>query len=177
MNRMNSLDLSRRNVILAGAAATGTIAMTGLASASPRHIGLGDFKKEAEIACLYHCDYGDHARFAQTLNNIGNHYGAYGSDPFALQISLVVHGGGIKFFLSDLAGTMWKEEVIPPELFERTESLSKNGLKVYLCEVTFRRNKLDPSRARQADFISFVPSGVAAVAAMQAKGFAYLKVG
>ena len=170
------MDVSRRD-LLAGAAATGSVAMTGLASAAPRHVALRDLKKDAEVACLYHCDYGDHARFEQTLNNIANHYAAYGGDPFALQIALVVHSGGIKFFLSDLAGTMWKDEKIPPSFFERADSLSKNGLKVYLCEVTFKRNKLDLSRARAADFISFVPSGVAAVGALQAKGYSYLKVG
>ncbi|MPT24915.1 MAG: hypothetical protein E2577_19200, partial [Starkeya sp.] len=54
------------------------------------------------MACLYHCDYGDPDRFAQTLNNIGNHYSVYGADPFALQIVLVVHAGGIKFFLDSV---------------------------------------------------------------------------
>jgi uncharacterized protein len=50
-------------------------------------------------------------------------------------------------------------------------------LKVYLCEITFTRLKIDPGKARQADFIRFVPSGVAAVGALQAKGFGYLKTG
>jgi len=55
--------------------------------------------------------------------------------------------------------------------------VAKNGLKVHLCEITFSRLKIDKSKARKAEFVGFVPSGVAAVAAMQSKGFAYLKVG
>ncbi|PZQ12382.1 MAG: hypothetical protein DI565_16285 [Ancylobacter novellus] len=165
-----------RRAVMAGAAIGGAAA-AGRALAAPSHLELDDLKKEGEVAVLYHCDYGDVARFDQTLNNIANHYSAYNGDPFALQIVLIAHGGGIKFFLDTLDGTMWKDEKLPPELFERASSLSKNGLKVHLCEITFKRNKLDPSRARQADFISFVPSGVATVAALQTKGFAYLKVG
>ena len=97
--------------------------------------------------------------------------------PFGLQLALVVHSVGIKFFLSTLEGTPWKDEVIPPETFERLTALSKNGLKVYLCEITFKRLNIDTAKVKDAPFISFVPSGVATVAALQSKGFAYLKVG
>ncbi|MGA0534203.1 DsrE family protein [Hansschlegelia sp. KR7-227] len=169
-------EISRR-AMMAGAALGGAAAATGRAIAAPVHLGLDDIEKEGEVAALYHCDFGDVARFDQTLNNISNHYSAYNGDPFALQIALVAHGGGIKFFLDNLEGTQWDGETLPPELFERASSLSKNGLKVHLCEITFKRNGLDPSRARTADFISFVPSGVATVAALQTKGFAYVKVG
>ncbi|MFC3694641.1 DsrE family protein [Chenggangzhangella methanolivorans] len=169
-------DISRRSLV-AGMALGGAALAADTAKAAPTHMSLDDLKKEGEVAALYHCDYGDVARFEQTLNNISNHYSAYNGDPFALQIALIAHGGGIKFFLDSLDGTMWKDEKLPSDLFERANSLSKNGLKVYLCEITFKRNKLDPSRARPADFISFVPSGVATVAALQGKGFAYVKVG
>lgn len=165
-----------RRAVMAGVALGGAT-VAGKAIAAPVHVELDDIKKEGEVAALYHCDFGDVARFEQTLNNISNHYSAYNGDPFALQLVIIAHGGGIKFFLDNLENTQWKDEKLPAELFERAASLSKNGLKVHLCEITFKRNKLDPSRAKQADFISFVPSGVATVAALQTKGFAYLKVG
>ncbi|WP_371347474.1 DsrE family protein [Ancylobacter sp. IITR112] len=173
---MPKLELNRRN-LMAGLAAGGAALASERVAAAPAKVTLDAIQKDAEVACLYHCDYGDPDRFAQTLNNIGNHYSVYGADPFALQIVLVVHAGGIKFFLDSLEGTMWANETLPPELFARAEAISKNGLKVYLCEITFKRNQLDLSRARQADFISFVPSGVATCAALQGKGFAYMKVG
>jgi intracellular sulfur oxidation DsrE/DsrF family protein len=176
MTAPHAAALNRRDLMVT-AAAGGLALAAGAAAAAPAHVTIDQIKKEAEVACLYHCDYGDHERFAQTLNNIGNHYSVYGADPFALEITLIVHAGGIKFFLDSLEGTQWADETIPPELFERATALSKNGLTVRLCEITFKRNKIDPSRARNGEFITFVPSGVAAVAALQAKGFAYLKVG
>ena len=55
--------LDRRTLLgtlaLAGAAATSVQAQPGMKA-------LSDLKKEAEVACVYHCDYGDAARFAQT---------------------------------------------------------------------------------------------------------------
>jgi uncharacterized protein len=48
---------------------------------------------------------------------------------------------------------------------------------VYLCNITFERQKIDRELAQKADFIKFVPSGVATLAALQTKGFAYIKVG
>ena len=166
---------TRRSLII-GAAAGGLAAATS-AHAAPQALSMADLKKEGDIACLYHCDYGDNARFAQTLNNISNHYSAYGADPFGLQLVIIAHSASVKYFLSTLEGTPWKDETIDPALFERATALAKNGLKVYLCEITFQRLKLDKTKVKDAPFISFVPSGVATVAALQSKGFAYLKVG
>ena len=168
-------DPTRRGLILA--TATGLAVATAPALAAPRHLSFAEIGKEGDVACVYHCDFGDPARFSQMLNNISNHYSAYGSDPFALQIVVVAHGAGVKFFLGDLEDTPWREEVTVPRIFERVEDISKNGLKIYLCEITFSRLKVDKAKVRDVDFISFVPSGVAAVAALQSKGFAYVKVG
>ncbi len=165
-----------RRSLLIGAAAGGLAAATA-AHAAPKDLSMADLKKEGDVACLYHCDYGDNARFAQTLNNISNHYSAYGADPFGLQLVIVAHSVAVKYFLSTLEGSPWKDETIDPALFERVTALAKNGLKVYLCEITFQRLKLDKAKVKDAPFISFVPSGVATVAALQSKGFAYLKVG
>lgn len=167
---------SRRALILA--AASGVVAAATPGLAAPRQTALADLKKEADVACLYHCDFGEPQRFIQMLQNIANHYSAYGADPFALQLAIVAHGAGVKFFLENLDGTSWSDEAATvPKIFERIEDVAKNGLKVHLCEITFSRLKIDKDKARKAEFVGFVPSGVAAVAAMQAKGFAYLKVG
>jgi uncharacterized protein len=158
----------------------GTLMAVGAASAAsaqPVIKPLSDLKKEADAACVYHVDYGDAPRFVQTLTNISNHYSAYGANPFDLQIALVAHGQGVKFFFETLENTPWKEEVMVPQIFERIAAVAKNGLKVHLCNITFERLKLDHTKVRKADFISFVPSGVATVAALQGKGFAYIKIG
>lgn len=168
------LDSTTRRSLIIGAAGT---LIAASAHAAPQAHAMKDLKKEADIACLYHCDYGDSARFAQTLNNISNHYSAHGADPFGLQLVIVAHSVAVKFFLSTLEGTPWKEEVIPPQTFERVTDLAKNGLKIHLCEITFQRLKLDKANVKDAPFISFVPSGVATVAVLQSKGFAYIKIG
>ena len=171
-------DFDRRaflgTLALAGAAAAPLAASTPVAASA--NLQLADIKKEADTACLYHVDYGNPERFAQTLNNISNHYAAYGADPFAIQLAIVAHSGGIKFFLDNLSGTHWEKETLDPSFNTKLDALSKNGLKVYLCSLTFERNKLSHDRARQEDYIAFVPSGVATVGALQAKGFGYLKV-
>jgi intracellular sulfur oxidation DsrE/DsrF family protein len=165
--------IDRRHVFgaLAGSVAVGS------ALAAPVIHPLASLTKEADVACLYHCDFGDPARFSQMLVNIGNHYSAYGSNPFDLQLCIVAHGAGVKFFLESLDGTPWVDEVTVPKIFERVESLSKNGLMIYLCDITFERQKLDREKARKAPFVKFVPSGVATVAALQSRGYGYMKIG
>jgi intracellular sulfur oxidation DsrE/DsrF family protein len=138
---------------------------------------LKDLRKEADVACLYHCDFGDPARFSQMLTNIGNHFDAYGADPFAIQLAIVAHGPGLKFFLSSLEETQWRDEVTVPQIFPRVEALMRSGLRIYLCNVTFERQKIDRALARPAERIEITPSGVATVADLQTKGFAYIKIG
>lgn len=138
---------------------------------------LKDLKKEADVACLYHCDFGDPARFGQMLTNISNHYSAYNNDPFAVQLAIVAHGPGIKFFLSSLDATQWRDETTVPQIYPRAEALFAFGLHVYLCNITFQRMKLDTALARGHENIVLVPSGVATVGDLQNKGFGYLKIG
>ncbi|MBL8587896.1 MAG: DsrE family protein [Methylobacteriaceae bacterium] len=167
-------------------------ALAGLASAAPAMAQtaaptaprvakavtpLKELRKEADVACLYHCDFGDPARFSQMLVNIGNHYSAYGADPFALQLAIVAHGPGIKFFLSSLEETPWRDEATVPQIWPRVEALFKNGLRVHLCDITFQRQKVDRALARAHDSVSVTPSGVATVADLQSKGFGYIKIG
>ena len=169
-------DMDRRSLFGALAAAGGAVAAGG-ALAAPAILKFSDLRKDADVACLYHCDFGDPARFSQMLVNISNHYQAGGTNPLELQLCIVAHGAGVKFFMETLDGTAWADEVTVPKIFERVEALAKNGLKVYLCDITFERQKLDREKARKRDFVQFVPSGVASVAALQSKGYAYIKIG
>lgn len=158
----------------------GTLALAGtlpVAAHAAQSLELKDISKEADNACLYHCDFGDPPRFVQMLTNISNHYAAYGADPFALQLAIVAHGPGVKFFLETLEGTTWRDEVMVPAIFEKVAAVARNGLKIYLCSITFERLKLDKAAVRQVPYIAFVPSGVATVGALQNKGFAYVKIG
>ena len=137
---------------------------------------LSKLKRNARTACLYHCDFGDRARFAQMANNITNHLDVY-PNAKDLELVVVVHSQGVKYFMQTREGTPWAEEKDIDSTFALLEPLAMRGLKIYLCEITFKRLKLDTANARKAPWIIFVPSGVATVADLQMKGFGYLKVG
>jgi intracellular sulfur oxidation DsrE/DsrF family protein len=168
---------SRRGFLGALAVSSATLSATRLASADPGKLNFSELKKDADVACLYHCDFGDPKRFGQMLTNINNHLTVYEFDPFKVKIVVVAHGAGIKFFLEDLSGTAWENDKIDPELYKRFTGLTKFGVEGYLCEITYKRQKIDMAKTRKDSFLKFVPSGVATVAALQGKGYAYLKVG
>jgi intracellular sulfur oxidation DsrE/DsrF family protein len=168
---------SRREIIGTLAASGAVLAASSAARGNPVAINLSDIKKENDIACLYHCDFGDPQRFSQMLQNILNHYSAYEFDTFKLKLVVVAHGAGIKFFLEDRAGTPWEKDAIDAALYQRFVGLTKYGLEGYLCQITYKRLNVDPAKTRKDAFLKFVPSGVATVAELQAKGFAYIKTG
>lgn len=166
---------TRRGMI--GALAASGASLAGAALAAPAVLDIASVKKDTDFACLYHCDFGDPQRFSAMLQNMNNHYSAYEFDSFKLKLVMVVHSAGIKFFLDDLSATPWEKEAIDPDIYKRFTSLTKYGVEAYLCQITYRRLKIDPAKTRNDAFLKFVPSGVATVAELQSKGFAYLKVG
>ncbi|MPZ41548.1 MAG: twin-arginine translocation signal domain-containing protein [Rhizobiales bacterium] len=168
---------NRREFIGALAASGAVLASTSGARSNPVALDVSALKKEADFACLYHCDFGDPQRFSQMLNNVNNHLTVYDFDPTKIKIVVVAHAAGLKFFLQDLSGTPWEKETIDGDLYKRFTGLSKYGVEGYLCQITYKRLKIDPSKTRTDAFLKFVPSGVATVAELQAKGFGYLKVG
>jgi intracellular sulfur oxidation DsrE/DsrF family protein len=164
--------------MLGAAVTTGAaLGAATVAQAEPKQLPIQNMKKTARNATVYHCDFGDAGRFSQQLRNINNHLAVYNNDPRALKIVIVAHSAGIKFFLRDLADTPWSQEQIDPQLVERMQTLSSHGVEVYLCKVTFSTLNLSHTKARPDEYITFVPSGIAAAAALQAQGFSYLKVG
>jgi intracellular sulfur oxidation DsrE/DsrF family protein len=167
---------SRRGFLGALAVSGATLAATR-AGAAPDKLDLSKLKKDTDVACLYHCDFGDPARFGQLLTNMNNHLSVYEFDNMKVKLVIVTHGAGVQFFLDDLEGTPWANNKIDPDLYKRFTGLTKFGVEAYLCEITFKRNKIDLAKAKKDSSLKFVPSGVATVAELQSKGFAYLKVG
>ena len=170
--------IDRRDVITGLAVAGALTAHAGAASAQQLPtLDMTTVKKDTDVACVYHCDFGEPGRVGQMITNIDNHLSVYDYDPFKAKIVVVAHGQGIKPFLDNLEGTPWAKDKADPQLIERFQGLAKLGVEVYLCQITFKRNKIDLARARTDAFIKLVPSGVATVAELQGKGFAYIKVG
>lgn len=168
---------NRREIFGALIGSGAILAAASTVKANPVALKLSDIKKDTDIACLYHCDFGDPGRFSQMMQNMLNHYSAYEFDTLKLKLVVVAHGAGIKFFMEDRTGTPWEKDNIDPELFKRFTGLAKYGVEAYLCQITYKRLKIDPEKTRKDSFLKFVPSGVATVAELQQKGFAYLKVG
>jgi intracellular sulfur oxidation DsrE/DsrF family protein len=167
---------SRRGFLGALAVSGATLAASR-AVAAPEKLDMSQLKKDTDVACLYHCDFGDPNRFGQLLTNMNNHLSVYEFDNMRVKLVIVTHGAGVQFFLDDLTGTPWADNKIDPDLYKRFTGLTKFGVEAYLCEITFKRNKIDFAKAKQDPFLKFVPSGVATVAELQGKGFAYVKVG
>ncbi len=171
-------DIDRRHLIGALALGSATLAGSLTANAAPKELKMSDMKKDTDIACLYHCDFGDNQRYDAMLRNINNHLSAHDFDPLGVKIVIVAHAAGIKYHLKDLSGTPWeKAPPIEPDFEKRMAALAQYGVEVYLCKITFDRMALDIGRAKDVSYIRVVPSGVATVAYLQTKGFAYLKVG
>lgn len=168
---------NRREVFGALIGSGAILAAAGAARSNPVALNIADVKKDTDFACLYHCDFGDPARFSQMMQNMLNHYSAYEFDPLKLKLVVVAHAAGLKFFLEDRKDTPWEKDDLDPDLFKRFTALSKYGVEAYLCQITYKRLKIDPAKTRKDSFLKFVPSGVATVAELQSKGFAYLKVG
>ena len=167
----------KRRDVLAGLAVAGGVLAAQASAAQSQVIDFKTVKKDTDGACVYHCDFGDPGRIGQMITNIDNHLSVYDYDPFKAKIVIVAHGQGIKPFIDNYDGTPWTKDAPAPALFERFQGLAKLGVEVYLCQITFKRNKIDPAKARMESFIKLVPSGVASLAELQAKGFGYIKVG
>ena len=170
------MSATRRDLIGA-LAVSGAAFAASRAEANPLPLDMKALKKETEVACLYHCDFGDPGRFSQLVRNMNNHLSVYEFDPFRVKLVVVAHGPGLKWFLEDLAGTPWEKDAIDQDLYKRFTGLAKFGVEAYLCQITYKLNAIDPAKTRKDPFLKFVPSGVATVAELQGKGFAYLKVG
>lgn len=173
---MTEAKTSRRGFIGA-LAMSGAALGAGGAAALPAKLSMSDVKKDTDVACLYHCDFGDPARFSAMITNISNHLSAYEFDTLRVKIVVVVHNVALKFFLADRSGTPWEKDQIDEDLYKRFAGLAKFGVEAYLCEITYKRQNIDMAKTRNDPFLKFVPSGVATVAELQGKGFAYLKVG
>lgn len=173
----NDMTSTSRRRFIGAMALSGAAFAASRGHAAPEKLDLAKVKKDTDVACVYHCDFGDSQRFSQMLTNINNHLSVYDFDPMRVKIVIVAHGAGIKFFLTDLAGTSWEKDKIDEDLYKRFIGLTKFGVEAYLCQITFTRQNIDLAKAKADKAIRLVPSGVASVAELQSKGFAYLKVG
>jgi hypothetical protein len=103
--------------------------------------------------------------FESPLGNVANHVKAFGPNPFQLRV--VLNGDGVALLHRA------KSEA---SLQQRVDALRAKGVVFEVCYNTLRERRIDPDAdlygVKREDIVS---SGVAEVAALQAKGFIYMK--
>ncbi|KPK10678.1 MAG: hypothetical protein AMJ68_08385 [Acidithiobacillales bacterium SG8_45] len=114
---------------------------------------------------VYHLNYDNPKRQKGMLRNINNHIKAVGAKNLDLRV--VMHGKGY---------TMLETANTDLELQNTIVSLKDKGIKFQLCANTIRGKKLDEKNLFGFDPANDkVPSGVAEIAHLQKKGFAYIR--
>lgn len=111
---------------------------------------------------VYHVN--DSADATAALRNIGNHLEV---NP-QVQITVVTHSKGVDFLMTDAKDKNGNPYNV------KVETLAAQGVTFDVCEITLRSRKLD--RKQFIPEAVFVPSGVAELAKLQARGgYAYIK--
>lgn len=129
---------------------------------------------------VYHADFADPRRFSAMLTSVNNMVTYYQNELIDYDVRIVFVAHGARFVTDDkLDGTAFQEDA---ELAERRENLAGRlqalrkvqGVKLELCDITRAQIGLDP--AKLYDGVELVHSGVVQLAALQAEGFAYIKI-
>ncbi len=114
---------------------------------------------------VYHLNYDNAKREKGMLRNINNHVKAVGAKKLDLRI--VMHGKGY---------TMLQRANNDLQLQNTIIKLKDKGIKFQLCANTIRGKKLDVNKLFGFDPKNDkIPSGVAEIAKLQKKGFAYIR--
>jgi hypothetical protein len=114
---------------------------------------------------VYHINTGDAAQQKAALRNVQNHINAIGKENLDLRI--VMHGDGVG--LVQNAKTM-------EDMKSTVDKLKLQGIAFNICANTLTGKKLDYKKdLYDVTEKDIVPSGVAELANLQQKGFAYVK--
>jgi intracellular sulfur oxidation DsrE/DsrF family protein len=128
--------------------------------------GLGTvLAAEAKHKVVYHLNSDDAKHHKAFLRNIQNHIDAVGKGNLDLRV--VMHGPGL-----DILSNAKKDE----DIKSKVDNLKMQGVTFAVCANTLKGRKInyktDLHDVKEKDI---VPSGVAEIAILQSKGFAYVK--
>lgn len=114
---------------------------------------------------VYHVNGGDAKEQKATLRNIQNHINAVGKDKLDLRV--VMHGDGLS-----LLSNATKDE----DMKGAVDKLKLQGIGFNVCANTLQGKKINyKTDLHDVSEKDIVPSGVAEIAALQSKGYAYVK--
>lgn len=132
-----------------------------------------DTKKEAkngyhQIHVVYHIS--DVHSATDALRNAKNHLDAVGDEN--IDMIVVTHSSGA-FALVDGAMGAKDKEGKALDFRDQVASLANRGVKFQICANTIKGKKIDPKKI--SEYAEIIPSGVAQVAELQTRGYAYVK--
>jgi intracellular sulfur oxidation DsrE/DsrF family protein len=126
---------------------------------------------------VYHINYDNPKKQAGTLRNIQNHINAVGAEN--LDLKVVLHGNGLSLLLDpdSLAKLKkFKQANANEKMTAKIDGLKNQGVEFNVCANTVKGRKVDmDTDLHDVDKEDIVPSGVAEVAYLQAKGYSYVK--
>jgi hypothetical protein len=141
------------------------LATAGLALTAGMSAGqaAGDGDKEYKV--VYHLNSADAKHQKAFLGNVQNHVKAVGKDKLDLRV--VMHGDGVDMLKNAKADEGIKQKI---------NDLKLQGVHFNVCKNTLVNKKIDSKKDLYdvADS-DIVPSGVAEIAILQSKGYAYVK--
>lgn len=140
-------------------------------------MGTGLVVAQDKQKVVYHINDDDPKHQKAALNNIQNHINAIGKDK--LDLKVVLHGNGLALLLDPEAVSRVKgfksgnaNEVMGAAI----DNLKGQGIEFKVCANTLKGRNIDYKRdmyyVTEKDI---VPSGVAELAILQGKGYAYIK--
>jgi len=119
----------------------------------------------AQHKVVYHLNSDDAKHHKAFLQNVQNHINAIGKEKLDLRV--VMHGPGIAM----LQGAKSDEE-----LKSKVDNLKLQGVTFNVCANTLKGKKVDyKTDMHDVAEKDIVPSGVAEIAILQGKGYAYMK--
>ncbi len=123
----------------------------------------------------YHVNYDTAKRQTGALRNIQNHINAVGAKNLDLRV--IMHGKGLSMLLLPEEASNTKLPLGNANNKQQASiaNLKKQGVTFKVCANTLKGKKIDIDQLYDAENSDIVPSGVAEVAHLQARGFSYLR--
>lgn len=114
---------------------------------------------------VYHVNSDDEKQLKATLGNIQNHINAVGKENLDLRV--VMHGNGL---------ALLQKANSDPDMQSKVINLKKQGIHFNVCANTLKGKKINyKNDLYDVSEQDIVPSGVAEIAALQQKGYTYVK--
>ena len=113
---------------------------------------------------VYHINYGDPSRIAETFGNIDNHIAALGEDN--IDIKVIVHGEALEYLMA-AKGDEIKQSAL--------DNLRLQGVELLVCGNTLKGYKTDHTALYDVSAAEVVESGLPAIVDLQQRGYIYVR--